>query len=69
MINDLSLDGSSVRSEVRTHELPHLVSSLLRRIVFELRLLVITKVVSIHTIFMFVVIVFQDSKVSLFLTM
>ena len=50
MVDDLSLDGGPISSEVRAHELPHLVSSLLRRVVFELRLLNKIKVVSTVTI-------------------
>lgn len=38
MVNDLSLNRLSVVTEIGLHELPHLLSSLLRSIVFELRL-------------------------------
>lgn len=38
MVHDLPLDGSPVSTEVRAHELPHLVSALLRAVIFELRL-------------------------------
>ena len=39
MVNNLSLDGLLVVSEVRLHELPHLFSALLGVVVFELSLL------------------------------
>jgi hypothetical protein len=38
VIHDLSLNGLNVVTEIRLHELPHLLSSLLIIIVLELRL-------------------------------